>query len=76
MMLARSSQHQIAHLKPSTLLAAILSNGQKRAFATNVGQYPERYFMVEYEYIQDAYYKRIPVRDEHLEALEKLKTTA
>ena len=65
-------------LKQSTLLTLVKNGRQASAatFATTVGQYPERYFMVEYSYIQDAYYKRIPVRDEHLEALEKLKTTA
>ena len=48
----------------------------RRGFTTTAGQFPERYFLVEYAYVQDAYYKRIPVRDEHLAALETLKTKA
>ena len=46
-----------------------------RGFATS-GQFPERFFLVEYSYIENAYYKRIPVRDEHIAALENLKTRA
>ena len=69
------------HQRRAQILAANVAarnSSQQRGFAaaTTVGQYPERYFMVEYSYVQDAYYKRIPVRDEHLEALEKLKTSA
>ena len=50
-------------------------SGSGRSFGST-GRFPERYFLVEYSFVQDAYYKRIPVRDEHLAALEKLKTTA
>ena len=44
--------------------------------ASSGGNFPERFFLVEYAYVEDAYYRRIPVRDEHLQALEKLKTSA
>ena len=35
--------------------------------------FAKRYFKVNYRYKEDAYYKRIPMREEHQKQLEKLK---
>ena len=62
--------------RPQQALSALLHHRvPMRGFASS-GSLPERFFLVEYSFIEDAYYKRIPVREEHLAALEKLKTSA
>eukprot|EP00347_Sterkiella_histriomuscorum_P017030 403350925 len=43
--------------------------------ATNFSRrfFSKRYFKVSYDYVEDAYYKRIPHRENHLKNLEALK---
>ena len=68
--------------RPSTMFQKLMMASNRSILAPSFhsfgtsGQFPERYFLVEYSYIENAYYKRIPVRDAHLAALEKLKTSA
>ena len=49
------------------LTRSLFTTSSRRLFS-------KRYFIVEYTYVEDAYYKRIPHKEQHLKQIETLKS--